>query len=200
MCVKRADLCTCVCVRACVIVRFPGAQTHATRPSARNPLRALSSACRRGRSPRAVAAQVSTYWQSDGTLPHSIALEFPRRMALSYVCLHVDARTDESYTPEKITVRAGTTWQDLEEVVKVELQEPSGWVVIPLRSRADPAAAAVRAYLLVVEIHMMQQNGRDTHVRQVKVLSPRPPVGHSLSGVDYLPFETTELAMHADIR
>ena len=49
---------------------------------------------------------VETYWQSDGTQPHSITIQFLRKVALSEVCLYMDFGLDESYAPKKISVRS----------------------------------------------------------------------------------------------
>jgi anaphase-promoting complex subunit 10 len=48
------------------------------------------------------------------------------------VALYLDYRLDESYTPSRIAVRAGTAAYDLKEVKTVELEEPRGWVTIPM--------------------------------------------------------------------
>jgi anaphase-promoting complex subunit 10 len=168
---------------------------------------------------------LDTYWQSDGQAqPHWIQLHFARRVAISHVCLYCDFAHDESYTPRKISVDAGCTQQDLQEAVPlVELNEPSGWAILPLRSPPDPLDAyyeddgdgdfydpdndlsykldgnrvnagsssappnsnsnnnnrlynnrhVVRAHLIRISIQAMHQNGRDTHVRQVRIFGPR---------------------------
>ena len=73
-----------------------------------------------------------TYWQSDGPQPHIVTLEFQRLVLLSGLALFVDFKLDESYTPHKISVRAGTRARDMKEIKMVELVEPQGWVLIPL--------------------------------------------------------------------
>jgi hypothetical protein len=51
---------------------------------------------------------------------------------LTQLSLYVDYKLDESYTPKKMCIRAGTTLHDLRDVKVVHLEEPSGWVNIPL--------------------------------------------------------------------
>eukprot|EP00548_Thalassiothrix_antarctica_P010456 CAMPEP_0194157922 /NCGR_PEP_ID=MMETSP0152-20130528/73949_1 /TAXON_ID=1049557 /ORGANISM="Thalassiothrix antarctica, Strain L6-D1" /LENGTH=166 /DNA_ID=CAMNT_0038866737 /DNA_START=38 /DNA_END=535 /DNA_ORIENTATION=- len=68
-----------------------------------------------------------TYWQSDGSQPHSLQIVFNRRVAISHVCLYLDYNLDESYTPKKVCIETGMTLQDLLTVSVVELQEPVGW-------------------------------------------------------------------------
>ena len=167
---------------------------------------------------------LETYWQSDGQAqPHWIQVHFSRRVAISHVCLYLDYHLDESYTPKRIGVKAGMTHQDLQEAVApVELPEPSGWCILPLRSPPDPLddydddihnnssddapdghanddnlenslllgssntqrlynhKHLVRAHLVRISILSMHQNGRDTHVRHVRLYGPRTNGSHAL--------------------
>lgn len=75
---------------------------------------------------------LETYWQSDGGQPHLINLQFHRKMSISEIAFYLDYSLDESYTPKKMSIRCGTTFHDLVEVRNVELNEPTGWVIIPL--------------------------------------------------------------------
>lgn len=133
-----------------------------------------------------------TYWQSDGTQPHTIQIQFARRAAVSHVCLYLDYNLDESYTPKRIEIQAGMTIQDLRPaVIPVDLNEPVGWCIVPLTAPTDPlllqeeeeddvpenedneSLNPVRAHLIQISILSMHQNGRDTHVRQVQLYGPR---------------------------
>ena len=116
-----------------------------------------------------------TYWQSDGGQPHLINIQFHKKMSISEMAFYLDYSLDESYTPKKMSIRAGTTFHDLVEVRVVELHEPTGWVTVPL----DPKEGKVlRAFFLQVCVVSMHQNGRDTHVRQAKIFGPRTPIDH----------------------
>jgi len=44
----------------------------------------------------------------------------------------LDYKQDESYTPNKISLRAGTSFQDLQELQLFDLEEPQGWLYIKL--------------------------------------------------------------------
>jgi anaphase-promoting complex subunit 10 len=148
---------------------------------------------------------IETYWQSDGTSqPHFLQVHFARRVAISHVCLYLDYNLDESYTPKVVRVECGMTSQDLTPAVHpansvVELSEPAGWCIIPLRSPPDPLdddddddgddededkqdnsenpndhnRKLVRAHLIRISVDQMHQNGRDTHIRQVQLYGPR---------------------------
>lgn len=62
-----------------------------------------------------------TYWQSDGPQPHYVNVQFRRKTALSDICLYIDYKTDESYTPSRLGVRVGSHLNDLVEIEIVEL-------------------------------------------------------------------------------
>jgi anaphase-promoting complex subunit 10 len=113
-----------------------------------------------------------TFWQSDGAVPHTVTAFFHRQVSLAEVALFVDFARDESYSPEHIVIRCGTTVQDLEDVREVRLNEPSGWLRIPLGSKDGRGPAAyLRTWCLQICIQSMHQNGRDAHLRAVQVLS-----------------------------
>ena len=81
----------------------------------------------------------------------------------------------------KMSIRAGTTFHDLEEVHMKELDEPNGWVYIPVGDIVNHGNQGVlRAHFLQIEVLAMHQNGRDTHIRQVKVFGPRQGAAHRL--------------------
>ena len=100
--------------------------------------------------------------------------------------IYADYKHDESYTPNKISVRAGNSFADLREVKVIELEEPVGWVTTSLCT--DDTNECLRAYFLQLAILSNHQNGRDTHMRQVKVYGPRQPLTRTLGHV--MSFET----------
>ncbi|KAG5112331.1 hypothetical protein JHK82_035600 [Glycine max] len=53
------------------------------------------------------------------------------------IMLYVVFKHDESYTPSKVSIRAGDGFHNLKEIKTVELVKPTGWVYLSL-SRADP--------------------------------------------------------------
>ena len=117
---------------------------------------------------------VDTYWQSDGGQPHLINIIFNKKVSLMEVAFYLDYNLDESYTPKRMSVRAGNTAHDLEEVRAIDLNEPLGWVSIPLYAIDDNGEkSTLRAFYLQVCVVSMHQNGRDTHIRQAKVFGPR---------------------------
>lgn len=68
--------------------------------------------------------------------PHYINVQFPRKTSLKQVSLYLDYALDESYTPKKLCIRAGSSTHDLRDIMTIHLHEPAGWINVPL---GDPA-------------------------------------------------------------
>lgn len=116
-----------------------------------------------------------TYWQSDGIQPHLVNMQFNRRVAVQEVHLYVDYKSDESYTPSRLSIRAGSAHHDLKDICIVELREPTGWVKVPLAQPSpggEQRPAAVQAFFFQVAVLANHQNGRDTHIRQILLYGP----------------------------
>ncbi len=136
------------------------------------------------------------YWQSDGAQPHMVNIQFLKKVTVSKVCLYLDFSTDESYTPKKIAIRSGTSQHDLVDIATIDLHEPVGWITVLL---TEDDNQPLRTHLLQIRVISMHQNGRDTHVRHVKVFGPRlslPVMG----GVPLDRFHSEEMQMHAVLR
>ncbi|PIA52698.1 hypothetical protein AQUCO_01000515v1 [Aquilegia coerulea] len=127
---------------------------------------------------------LETYWQSDGAQPHLVNIQFQKKVKLQLVVLYVDFKLDESYTPSKISVRAGNGFHNLKEIKTVELVKPIGWIYISL-SGTDPRDTFINTFMLQIAILSNHLNGRDTHVRQIKIYGPR------LNPVPCQPFQFT---------
>jgi anaphase-promoting complex subunit 10 len=113
--------------------------------------------------------------------------------------VYIDYAVDESYSPKKIVIRAGSFYHDLkvpvkrvhdacgqrqsvfllitlrraggeQDVAQIELEEPKGWVVIPLVEGGGQGC--IRANVIQIVIPANHQNGRDTHLRQVAIYGP----------------------------
>ena len=148
---------------------------------------------------------LDTYWQSDGAQPHLVNVQFQMKVKVREIALYADYKLDESYTPSKISVRAGNSFHDLREVCVVDLDEPVGWTRVRLDANGGgetemdaEGGAPLRAYFLQLAVLSNHQNGRDTHVRQVKIFGPRQsPMAMLGNGVS---FTTTEFAQFATVR
>jgi len=138
---------------------------------------------------------LDTYWQSDGHLPHLVNIQFKRKTTIHDVAIYTDFKLDESYTPTKISVRVGTNFNDLQEIEVVDIQEPSGWIVIPLKDINDKL---IRTFMLQIAVLQNHQQGRDTHMRQIKVHSPVQD--KPISSAQYANFQAKEFTMFQNIR
>ncbi|XP_062232232.1 anaphase-promoting complex subunit 10-like [Phragmites australis] len=132
------------------------------------------SSCKAGNGVAALRDDnLDTYWQSDGAQPHLVNIQFQKKVQLQLVVLYVDFKLDESYTPSKISIRAGDGFHNLKEIKTVELAKPVGWVHISL-SGADPRETFIHTFMLQIAVLSNHLNGRDTHIRQIKIYGPRP--------------------------
>ncbi|KAF3837516.1 hypothetical protein F7725_004980 [Dissostichus mawsoni] len=68
------------------------------------------------------------------------------------LCIYADYKSDESYTPSKISVRVGNNFHNLQEI----------------RRTNDP----ISTFMIQIAVLANHQNGRDTHMRQIKVYTP----------------------------
>ncbi|KAG6773920.1 hypothetical protein POTOM_021264 [Populus tomentosa] len=119
---------------------------------------------------------LDTYWQltnipfwlsvylikSDGAQPHLVNIQFQKKVKLQLVVLYVDFKLDESYTPSKISIRAGDGFHNLKEIKTMELVKPTGWVYLSL-SGNDPRETFVNTFMLQIAVLSNHLNGRDTH-------------------------------------
>eukprot|EP01041_Mallomonas_annulata_P008921 gene8921-18460_t len=153
---------------------------------------------------------LETFWQSDGAQPHLINIQFLRKTSISKICFYVDYNLDESYTPKKVSVRAGSSTHDLLDLTAIELHEPIGWITVSLNAsminnsspldtgiNSNNQQNALRVHFL--QVHSMHQNGRDTHIRQIKVFGPR--IAPTIMGsIPLGEFKTIEMIQYALIR
>lgn len=142
---------------------------------------------------------LETYWQSDGSFPHSINVQFFRKVEVTKVCIYLNHSVDESYTPKKMSISAGSCSHDLVDIISTELQEPTGWVVFDLTSEGNGEPQNFRCHYLQVKVLSMHQNGKDTHIRQIKVFGRR----HSqrvMADLNHDDFKTMEMAQFCVLR
>jgi anaphase-promoting complex subunit 10 len=111
-----------------------------------------------------LSPSVDLFWQSDGPQPHSILFTFHKRTLVTLLRLYIDVKQDESYSPKIIEIRAGSN--QLIPVLKKELVDPLGWTDFYL-TQDDPLG--IRVFNLSLVILLNHQNGKDTHIRGVKL-------------------------------
>lgn len=74
----------------------------------------------------------------------------------------------------KISVRTGNYLLDLEEQMQLDLHDPKGWEVVHIPN--EPWGSPHRCFMLQIAILSNHQQGRDSHLRQIKILSPAEQV------------------------
>ena len=134
-----------------------------------------------------------TFWQSDGGQPHTITIQFFKKTKICDLWLLLNYRSDESYTPQQVSIRIGNGYYDLQEIQVVDLREPEGYVRIPLAlpplegervlQRQECASIRdksfggafdyIRTFVLQIAVISNHQNGRDTHIRGVRLFGPK---------------------------
>lgn len=136
---------------------------------------------------------IDSYWQSDGPQPHLVNINFRRKTLVQNVCIFVDYKTDESYTPSKISIRAGNSLDSLKQIDVIELEEPTGWLVVPVGGSSEKP---LKTFMIQIAILMNHQNGRDTHLRQIKLHAPP----NEMISQKIPNYTSVECAMYSTIR
>lgn len=144
-----------------------------------------------------------SYWQSDGQQPHFITIHFSKKVSIERICMYLNYEEDESYTPSKILILSGSGDHDLVEVASREFVEPVGWQHVLFKGvRYDNL---LKCRLIKICFLSNHQNGKDTHVRCIKVMSLQKSAGTHLddanpSGVQSLHFTSVKLLSESVIR
>lgn len=125
----------------------------------------------------------SSYWQSDGSTdnnmeqqsnaegtqlnhPHTVTLLFSKRVSLERISLFTNFQLDESYTPLKIKIMAGSSNWDLAEVCVVNFEKPIGWSHIIFKGvRGD---ALLKCFVVKIVVLANHQDGKDSHIRAIR--------------------------------
>lgn len=143
---------------------------------------------------------MSKLWQSDGSQPHLVNIQFARRTLVSHVSIFLDVKSDDSYTPTKIAVKAGTNYHDLVLVRERTFEAPQGWKHFLLdktdatpeeeedaqdelrrqaqADKSDPQQSSPRVregiHVWMIQICVLANhlNGKDTHIRRIMVFGP----------------------------
>lgn len=128
-----------------------------------------------------------TYWQSDGSNgtnnnnisnnnailnnqlsnPHSITIQFSKKVSLERISIFTNFSLDESYTPLKVKIMAGSTdgW-DLSEVCTVNFSKPIGWSHIIFNGIRNDGV--LKCFMIKLVILANHQDGKDSHIRAIR--------------------------------
>lgn len=91
-------------------------------------------------------------------------------MKIRAIRMYLDFETDESYTPTRIQFVGGTGYHDLTQFANLAFQQPKGWIDVDLKGvGGGPDGNTLRVFLIRVKILENHQNGKDTHIRGMKI-------------------------------
>ncbi|KAK1828978.1 galactose-binding like protein [Podospora conica] len=128
------------------------------------------------------------FWQSDGQQPHLVTIHFVRRVEIRAIRFYVDYKNDESYTPTNIVFYAGTGPHDLIQFAEVPLTNPVGWQDVPIaNSGGGPDGHSLCAWIVQMHIKENHQNGKDTHIRGIKIFALDESATSGVAVSDTLP-------------
>ena len=143
---------------------------------------------------------LSTFWQSDDIQPHFILIQYSKKVRINEIWLYLDYKTDESYTPSKIAIRIENSFNEMVEIKVVDFEEPVGWFQIKLEER-NSDGKTIRPYIktMTLQIVILQNthNGRDTHIRNVKIFAPRDNKSFDLT---FPNFESSDFTQYQVVR
>ncbi|KAG8970542.1 anaphase promoting complex subunit doc1 [Tulasnella sp. 419] len=143
----------------------------------------------------------NTYWQSDGPQPHYVTMQFQKKVAVQKLAVYLNYQADDSYTPTKLLIRAGTGLHDLQDIKVVSMDQPQGWIQFDVglepANEEGTALKPLHLYVLQMLIAANHQNGKDTHVRGLVALGPKEL---PYTDEDQIPFKNVLFKMHECIR
>jgi len=130
--------------------------------------------------------------RSDGPQPHHLNIHFSRLVSIVSIRIFLDFEADESYTPTRITLLAGTGYHDLIPFSALEFAQPKGWIDVPLdHVGGGEDGKTLRAFLVQVRVVENHQNGKDTQFRGLKIYARDERMRGMLGDLD-LRHEETE--------
>ncbi|KAF8819484.1 anaphase-promoting complex subunit APC10 [Cardiosporidium cionae] len=159
----------------------------------------------------------NTFWQSDGSGPHTITIQFRKMMRISRIDLLLNYKADESYTPKVVVIRMGYTERETFVVMEAEFdsrcseQRGDTWWAIcfdPMEalkaypgydiSTLNPEEMTelktmfkniryLEAFCIQLIITQNYTNGKDSHIRQIRIYGPANDIITS-EQASHLPF------------
>jgi len=110
------------------------------------------------------------FWQSDGPQPHYLNIHFAKFAKIRAIRIFLDFEADESYTPTRIILLGGTGYHDLIPFSDLSFAQPKGWIDVSLdHVGGGEDGKTLRAFLVQVKVVENHQNGKDTHIRGLKI-------------------------------
>ena len=76
------------------------------------------------------------------------------------------------------------------------MEEPTGWVSVPLFAN-ELTFEKLRTNFIQIAIITNHQNGRDSHIRQIRIYGPRPNMSFMFEGSDFI---SNDFTMYTSLR
>lgn len=97
-------------------------------------------------------------------------MTFVKAVEIRAIRFYVNFEQDESYTPTRIEWLAGTSLHDLHQFATSTLLNPRDWIDVPLTGTGGGEDGnSLVAWVVQMVILENHQNGKDTHIRGVRV-------------------------------
>ncbi|ELP93081.1 anaphase-promoting complex subunit, putative [Entamoeba invadens IP1] len=106
----------------------------------------------------------TTFWQSNGNVPHTITFLFDEIKNFAFVRVYISHSQDETYTPTKLILKIGVSMYDMIDNVWFESENPEGWCYLTRNPKVK-----CRGSCLQLVITENSNGGRDSHIRQIEV-------------------------------
>ncbi|SCU95533.1 LADA_0G16116g1_1 [Lachancea dasiensis] len=113
----------------------------------------------------------NSYWQSDGSQPHYIEANFSKRVEIIQLALFLSVIVDESYTPQILKIYAGHSSSDSTLYKTLEVRNLNDWVLLTFADNR-PQDKLLKCQYLRIDIPVNHENGKDTHLRGLRVYTP----------------------------
>lgn len=131
--------------------------------------------------------QLHTYWQSKGDTPHIITInvyvkilqfivQFPKRVILSSIQLYTLYSTDSSYSPSLISILESQDGFHFQEYETFTINKIDNWFVVVFKRNNKVQLNTIKnnrplsTFSLQIIIHEMHDSGRNTRIRQVRLI------------------------------
>ncbi|SCU86394.1 LAMI_0D01882g1_1 [Lachancea mirantina] len=112
----------------------------------------------------------NTYWQSDGSQPHTIDVYFSKRVEIACIALFFSLFLDESYSPQIFEIYAGHGPSDATHYKTLHIGEINQWIALSFEdSRPDDRLLMCQFIRFVIPTN--HENGKDTHLRGLKLFA-----------------------------
>ncbi|CCH61087.1 hypothetical protein TBLA_0E00250 [Henningerozyma blattae CBS 6284] len=117
------------------------------------------------------------YWQSDDNQPHFIKIFFNKTIQLKQISIFLSTIVDESYTPKIIKVYVGFHENDYILYKNLVVDQINGWVSLRMINGDIQAGNPIKCQFIKIVFPLNHENGKDTHIRSIKVFAPRVSEG-----------------------